>query len=180
MQRPLLICDLDETLIHSTVAPLAVAHDFTCWDYLVHKRPFVAEFLETCARHYELAVWTSATVDYAQCVADRLFVVRLPVFVWSRDRCTRRRDPETDTTYWLKNLDKVARAGHDLRRVLMVEDTPRNVERHYGNRIVVRPYRGDPDDRELRHLARYLERLAGESDVRRIEKRRWRQEIRAG
>ena len=116
--RPLLILDLDETLVHAREAPLAHAPDFVVAPYALYRRPNVAAFLERTERHYELAVWTSSSPAYARAVTAHLFPdpERL-VFVWASDRCTLRRDLESDTWCQSKPLRKVRRRGYDLRRL---------------------------------------------------------------
>jgi len=172
--RPLLILDLDETLIHATQKALAVKHDFEVFDFLVHKRPLGDSFISGCAEFYDLAVWTSATGDYAEGIVAEIFADVPLEFMWARERCTRRFDFETQEPYWVKNLKKVKRAGFDLERVLMVEDTPRNLERNYGNLVQVSEFTGDPLDRELVDLREYLILLSQEGDFRKIEKRGWK------
>jgi hypothetical protein len=46
MDRPLLILDLDETLVYATKKSVDVGHDFRVLDYYVRKRPHLDEFLE--------------------------------------------------------------------------------------------------------------------------------------
>lgn len=175
MNRPLLILDLDETLIHGSVKPLVVQHDFKCGSFFIHKRPFVNDFIVTCATHFDLAVWTNATSDYARCIVDVLFEDIPLKFIWSRKRCIRRFDFETRDHYWVKDLRKVKQQGFSLDRILMVDDTPRALERNYGNLIRVRKFFADPGDEELRHLTRYVCGLTDEADFRPIEKRGWNQ-----
>ncbi len=174
--NPLLVLDLDETLIHAEPGPRPVEPDFRVGPFDVLLRPFATEFLMTVADRYQLGVWTSATADYAAGITAEL-AVRSGVpfqFVWARDRCTRRVDPETGGEGWIKDLKKLRRAGYDLRRVLVVDDTAAKLARSYGNLVLVSPFLGDPGDDELRHLGPYLLRLASEPDYRRIEKRGWR------
>ena len=173
--KPLLILDLDETLVHAREVPLARAPDFVIAPYVLYLRPGVRAFLAHAAQHYVLAVWTSSSPLYARAVTDLLFgTEEAPAFVWASDRCTLRRDLETDIWCQSKPLRKVRRRGYDLRRVLVVDDSPEKHTRNYGNLIAIRPFEGDPDDDELPQLSRYLERLSIEPDFRRIEKRRWR------
>jgi RNA polymerase II subunit A small phosphatase-like protein len=174
MKRPLLILDLDETLIYSSEQALSIGHDFRCGQYNVYKRPFVGEFLETCARSYDMAVWTSATEDYARVIVPALFGELAIEFLWARERCTQRHDDTTREAYWVKDLKKVKRAGFELKRVLMVDDARRELERNYSNAVIVNPFEGNPADRELLHLAAYLARIAGAEDLQRLEKRDWR------
>lgn len=174
MDRPLLILDLDETLILGSAAPLERPADFRCGEFHVYERPGVGAFLRACAAAWDLAFWTSSTADYAACVVAAL-AGDLPVaFTWARDRCIRRFDHELQEPYWVKDLKKVKRRGWSLARVLVVDDTARKLERNYGNLVLVKEYAGDPADGELPLLARYLADLAAAPDLRRIEKRGWR------
>lgn len=174
MPRPLLILDLDETLVHASESELPCGSDFVCGEYFVRRRPYLTHFIDRCASTYCLAVWTSATGGYAASVVDRIFGEVPLAFVWARDRCTNRFNLETQERYWVKDLKKVRHAGHDLARVLVVDDTPQKLERNYGNLVLVREFTGDPEDRELYELADYLVALADVADFRKIEKRHWR------
>jgi TFIIF-interacting CTD phosphatase-like protein len=171
---PLLILDLDETLVHAVEAPLDRAADFRAGPYHVYERPHVRSFLTDVARDFTLAVWTSATADFARSVLVRIRPTDVPfAFVWARERCTRRRDPETQDTVWVKDLKKVKRQGYPLGRVLVVDDTPAKLARQYGNLIRIEPYFGEAVDDVLPALAVYLGRLRSEPDYRRVEKRGW-------
>lgn len=174
-ERHLLILDLDETLVHATRHALDYAPITEVGPYALYLRPGVHDFLAHVARHFRLAVWTSSSSTYAQAVVTRLFDdVSALEFVWSRERCTPRRDFEKDVWIDTKSLHKVKRRGYDLRKVLAVDDTPEKYARSYGNLVLVEPFEGDREDNELVHLANYLETLAGLPDVRSIEKRGWR------
>lgn len=160
MQRILLVLDLD-------LPP-----------YAVYLRPWAREFLRHVAVHFELAVWTSSSAAYARSLVPVLFddPSRL-AFVWSRERCTLQRDLANDTWFHAKRLAKVKRHGHDLRRTVVVDDSPEKHLRNYGNLVRVAPFLGDPADDELPHLAAWLERLHIEPDVRVVEKRGWRRHV---
>jgi hypothetical protein len=43
--------------------------------------------------------------------------------------------------------------------------------------VYVRPFLGDPADEELLHLRKYLRSVSAVDNVRRIEKRGWRERI---
>lgn len=47
---------------------------------------------------------------------------------------------------YAKRLKKVQRRGYNLRRVLIVDDTPEKVLHNYGNAIYATPFLGDPAD----------------------------------
>ena len=71
-------------------------------------------------------------------------------------------------------LKKLKRAGYSLESVLVIDDSPEKHVRNYGNLIRVRPFVGDANDSELRHLLPFLNWIRFRDDVRQIEKRNWR------
>jgi len=173
--RILLILDLDETLVYAAASPLPQPADFIVGPYYVYRRPGLSEFLLACSECYRIAVWSSSSDDYAVSVISQIMPRDVVVgFVWGRSRCTRKIDHELQEEYYLKDLRRVKQRGYDLRRVLIVEDSPRKVARNYGNAIYVSPYEGDASDDELPQLASYLRSICSLADVRRLEKRNWR------
>lgn len=176
----LLVLDLDETLIHASIETPAgdnlVPVAFEVGPYDVRLRPFVGEFVEFCfATFADVGVWTSATRAYADEVVPGLFGARAAelAFCFSRERCTRRFDALIFDDYYVKNLAKLKRRW-PLEQVIMVDNTPRKLERQYGNLVRVRDFEGAADDDELRALQCYLGDLAVVPNVRRVEKRGWR------
>src|SRR4051794_22266208 len=170
----LLVLDLDETLIYATEQPLRRAHDFVDGPYFVYRRPSLSEFLASCSACFRLAVWSTATDEYVRPVVERIMPPGIePEFAWGRSRCVRGYDPEAFEEESLKDLKKVKRAGYRLERVLIADDTPRKVRRHYGNAVYVPPFFGDPEDDILTRLAMYLTTLRDVPDVRALEKRGW-------
>jgi Dullard-like phosphatase family protein len=171
----LLILDIDETLIYATETPLTRSEDFHVGPYHVYKRPYVDAFLDQVFAWYTVAVWTTSTETYAAEIVRQLFPAEhQPTFVWSRERCTYRYNPELQESYWDKNLAKVKRFGYALESVIIVDDSPEKLQRSYGNLIRVRPYFGQEEDQELLLLLHYLERLRMVTNIRAIEKRGWR------
>lgn len=168
--------DIDETLIHGREEPLERECDFSAGRFFIYLRPQVREFLASVAEQYDLACWSSATKDYLDSIVNELMseLSCEPLFVWDRSRCTRRIDPFNGEEYFLKDLKKVRNRGVDLSRVIILEDEPRKVHRHYGNALYVKPYEGDIEDEELPGLARYLEFISTSPDFRKVEKRFWR------
>jgi len=77
----------------------------------------------------------------------------------------------------IKDMKKVKRRGYDLKRVLIVDDTPSTWQRNYGNAIHIESYWGSRVDDHLLHLIAYLEHIGQESDVRKVDKRRWRSQV---
>jgi len=171
----LLVLDLDETLIHATYAPLGRTPEQRVGPYAVYHRPGVAEFIDRALAGFEVGIWTASTLSYALPVLAALVPRDRLAFVWGRERCTMRYDPETHEYEHLKDLKKLRRRGYDRTKVLFVDDTPAKIARSYGNYVCVEPYLGAPEDGELAALATYLDHLGRVDDVRRIEKRGWRQ-----
>lgn len=171
----LLILDLDETLIFATENRLSREPDLEVHEYSVYLRPFVKEFLAFCRANFRVAVWTSSSEAYAAHIVPWLFGPDFPLeFVWARQRCTRKFDPEDMTYEWIKDLGKVKRRGFRLEEVIMVDDTPRKLCRHYGNLVRIKMFEGEATDNELPALAEYLQSLMDHSNVRAVEKRYWR------
>lgn len=128
---------------------------------------------------FTVAVWTTSSPAYAAEVVAALFApterARL-AFVWASDRCTRAYDAECALHYWRKNLSKVRRRRQwPLESIIVIDDTPRNWERSYGNLVRVQPFAGEQADDELPRLLAYLDKLRQVENVRAVEKRHWRQ-----
>lgn len=183
---PLLILDLDETLLHASARKLRDDFDFQVFDYFVYKRPGLDIFLKACAQHFKLAVWSSASDDYVSSVVEQILPPGIVLeFAWGRSRCTPFLLPQLDeqalydfdyfgSYEYAKRLKKVRRRGFSLQKVLIVDDTPAKVLHNYGNAIYVKPFYGDPRDTELDSLSAYLTELKDVENVRVIEKRNWR------
>ena len=175
--RPLLILDLHETLIHAADDPLAEAADFCVYSYYVYKRPFLDQFLIETNQQFQLAIWSSSGQNYLQNVVSQIIPDDVSLeFVWGQERCVHRFDAEWYSYYFVKDLRKVKRRGYDLSRTLIADDTPRKVERNYGNAIYMKPFLGDPNDEELRRLSHYVSTLLKFDDFRSVEKRNWCEE----
>ena len=59
----------------------------------------------------------------------------------------------------------------------MVDDTPEKHIRNYGNLIRVSEFTGDQSDDELLYLMEYLMTIKDSDNIRSIEKRGWRKNI---
>ncbi|MGC4006389.1 MAG: HAD family hydrolase [Pirellulales bacterium] len=175
MIRPLLILDLDETLVFASEESQASGYDAMVGPYYVRKRPYVDSFLTSISEWYDLAVWTSSGAGYATGIVELLFPRPEELcFLWSRERCIQRFDQETREITWLKDLKKVVRQGYQLERTLILDDSPEKLARNYGNLVRVSPFEGDRQDDELTRVLPFLRTLASAADVRRVEKRGWR------
>ena len=173
-----LVLDLDETLVHANTE-LPRPAEFHVGPYGVLRRPGVEAFLEFAISHFEhVGVWTASTLSYAIPVLDQLVDRERLAFVWGRGRCTFHIDHETREGMLLKDIRKLTKRGrYRKERLLFVDDTPAKLARSYGNLITVRPFEGDPHDRELELLERYLLSIGDVPNVRALEKRGWRERV---
>jgi RNA polymerase II subunit A small phosphatase-like protein len=174
--RPLLILDLDETLIRGATQALDRAPDMMLAHYFVYFRPHVREFLAQCNEKFTLALWSSATIAYIAPIARAVWKgLPDPLFVWDRSYCTVRYDFHKNQEYYIKDLRKVEARGIALSRVLMVDDELRKVSFQHANAICVQQFLGDLADSELLELLRYLDSIRELADYRKIDKSSWRQ-----
>ena len=175
MKDKLLVLDLDETLIYSSLTKLSFQEDFKVEQYFVYKRPGFENFFNFIHENFNLAIWTSSTSDYADGIVKQLVPEQsILKFVWARDRCVSKIDIESREQYWIKDLKKIKKLGFNLEKVLVIDDSPEKLQRNYGNHIPVIPFLGDPADDELSRLINFLKKLVNLDSVRSIEKRNWK------
>ena len=77
--KPTLVLDLDETLVHCTVEPISnadlqfpVVFNGSCYQVYVRKRPFLDHFLEQVAQNFEVVVFTASQKIYAETLLNIL------------------------------------------------------------------------------------------------------------
>ncbi len=175
----LLVLDLDETLVYGSKRESDRGGATRVGPYFVYRRPGVEEFMAWAFDYFgEVAVWTAGSAPYAQGVVhDVLGCAERLAFLWSQRRCTYRIDHDTYEYVCLKDIRKLRRAGYRKSQIIAVDNTPSKWARSYGNLVAVSDWEGDPADRELRDLRTYLTWLGCVENVRRIEKRWWRDEF---
>jgi carboxy-terminal domain RNA polymerase II polypeptide A small phosphatase len=172
----LLILDLDETLIYATEDRLAINEDFTFDKYFVYKRPGLDEFLMLIKDHFSIGIWSSAGDEYVNSIVNEIKSHELNFeIIWARSKCTPRRDLERDMSYWEKRLEKLKKKGFALEKILIVDDSPEKAKSNFGNAIYIKSFMGDPADGELSLLYAYLLTLKNVENIRKIEKRNWRE-----
>jgi TFIIF-interacting CTD phosphatase-like protein len=74
-------------------------------------------------------------------------------------------------------MSKVRKRGYDLKKVIVVDDSPEKWRNSYGNLVRIKPFFGEIDDNELKRLIIYLERLNSTENIRKTEKRNWQNRI---
>lgn len=171
----LLVLYLDETLIHATEQKLEIDFDFQYDDFFIYLRPNLKWFLESMSVSFKLAVWSSADDKYVEDIVEKIKpdIIEFE-FVWGRTRCTTKRDFELDEYVHEKRLKKVKKNGFSMERILMIDDSPEKTKDNYGNAVYVNSFEGDQNDTELKILGEYLNSIKSSSNVRRFEKRGWK------
>ncbi|KAB1279043.1 Carboxy-terminal domain RNA polymerase II polypeptide A small phosphatase 1 [Camelus dromedarius] len=161
------VIDLDETLVHSSFKPVnnadfiipveidGVVHQVRGQVYVL-KRPHVDEFLQRMGELFECVLFTASLAKYADPVADLLdkwgaFRARL-----FRESCVFHRGN------YVKDL---SRLGRDLRRVLILDNSPASYVFHPDNAVPVASWFDNMSDTELHDLLPFFEQLSRVDDV---------------
>ena len=81
--QPLLILDVDETLIYGSERELECPADLRVGPFHIYRRPHLDSFLASVAEWYTLAIWSSATIDYVSGIAAAIRPQNVEFeFVW--------------------------------------------------------------------------------------------------
>ncbi|KAL8163930.1 UNVERIFIED_CONTAM: CTD (Carboxy-terminal domain, RNA polymerase II, polypeptide A) small [Gekko kuhli] len=161
--RICVVIDLDETLVHSSFKPINNA-DFivpveiegTTHQVYVLKRPFVDEFLRRMGELFECVLFTASLAKYADPVTDLLDkcgVFRARLF---RESCVFHQG------CYVKDL---SRLGRDLRKTLILDNSPASYIFHPENAVPVQSWFDDMADTELLNLIPIFEELSAAEDV---------------
>lgn len=187
MFKPLLILDIDNTLIFSFEKDKNMSikiggsyynlkdlkEDFITINlYRTFKRPHLDEFISYIKENFELAAWTAAGDEYAKAILDNIGLTDLRFF-YTGIHCTAYRYRMSDIVY-IKNLNKIKRNKKvNLERTLILDDNEKTAIKNYGNLLRIKPFFGDLNDKELLKAIKYLEKIKNEPNFRSIEKRGW-------
>lgn len=177
--KALLILDLDETLIHSSLIELEGLCDLKIFNFYVYKRPHLDEFLKEAFKYYKIGIWSTGSDDYVEAIVKHLIPEGEHLeFVWGRSRCPVKMPGENDYVHagyahYIKPVQKVTRKGYKKERILIVDDSPYKISENYGNAIYIDEFTGDKNDDALIRLAKYLKEIHDVTNFRSIEKRGW-------
>lgn len=182
--QPLLVLDLDETLIHSSSTQYEnVGETFRVFNFHVHLRPGLEHFLQTVFAHFKVAVWTSADYEYARQIVKQVFPPEHSLeYLWAREDCAWRYVPELDKYEYLKDFKELKERGWNLDRTIAVDDSPEKHVDQSDNLILIPAWVGETDDDDLPLLADYLvdeilPRIKAGQSITSFEKQHWKSSI---
>jgi RNA polymerase II subunit A small phosphatase-like protein len=145
-----LILDLDETLIHSSFAPISnpdLHFTFGPEDseqpVFVLVRPGARQFLCELGDLYELIIFTASVRPYADRVVDFIDPGHVVKFRLYRDSCT------DFGGSFVKDLSRLSRK---LERIIIIDNTPSAYVLHPYNAIPILSWFDDPEDKALFQL----------------------------
>lgn len=164
-----LVLDLDETLVHSSFQPVALAAfvipveiESLVYEIYVAKRPGVDEFLNFCTELYEVVIFTASVGKYAGPLLDKIDPERRCPWRLYRDSCL----------LWQGNYIKdLSKLGRDLKDVLIVDNSPASSILQPDNAIPIRSWFDDQSDRELYELMPILRALSRVDDIQAVMRR---------
>lgn len=179
--QPLLILDIDETLLFAATQPLTHQWHYKAERTWIYKRPYVDEFLDYCATYFQLGVWTSARDSYAREIFSQVFPNLPLLFIFSEMHCVNETQSNGEIVS-VKSLANLTDYGVDLKRVLMVDDSK---EKHYqnpANLVEVKPYYAEAEypelkDNELMLLKTFLGNVREQQNFLILDKTEWRHSV---
>lgn len=160
-----LVLDLDGTLVHLAEnksdghVVLQMKGEGESQSFGIRFRPYLNYFLEKVSKKYEIIVFTAGQADYASAVVDYIDPEQKFIkYVISRDRCL-----VTKNGFFLKDLRILS--GRDLKDILIVDNLTHSFCLQIENGIPIIDYQNDPNDKELKYLAKYLLKCAEAENV---------------
>ena len=195
-EKPLLILDLDEVVVHTITSQFSsiktyknpnwitfekanLTNNFKDTYYHFFVRNGFFEFYNKIKEHYQVGIWSSSAPDYVYNIVKNVFKNPEELsFIWSRNKTVEvplnKYQPTSDyQSKYIKDLIKLRRRGVSLKQTVVADDTPLKLERQYGNLIPIKPYKAESEDDVFYKLYEYLISLKNENNFRIIEKRFW-------
>lgn len=159
--KPVLVLDLDETLIHCCNFDngkikwdrTLTYESFRSGSTVVVKfnvRPHASWFIEQASRHFQIVIYTSSDQDYAKALVRFLdpsekFIKR----IYAKNLCLK-----TEKGFLVKDLRLVT--GDDTSRVVLVDNAVSSFAPQINNGIPILPYYSGNVDQELPKLLNLL------------------------
>lgn len=152
--KKILILDLDETLIHSSLTSYGT--------YVTIKRPFVHIFLNYISQKFDIILFTAAAQEYADPIIDDLDPYNI-IF--------KKRYYRNSCIYSSKNqtlIKDITIIGNDMKSIAIIDNTPMSYSMQPENGIPIISWYNDKNDNELLKLIPILNIISESKDVRSI------------
>lgn len=178
MHKRLVILDIDQTILFARIQSQDEG------DYQIVVRPYFYQLLQYLANpgrgvHYDVALWTAGTKNYAGTIAKKLFgkFPKKLAFVWSREDC----ELDSSGNPISKPLIKVWKSSLAIKNnwtpinTIMIEDTYENCWKNPGECLIVPKFSATPQERSdktLLYLIRFLSKTTGIPNSK-ISNRNW-------
>lgn len=170
-----LVLDLDETLVHSSLVPVEACDykveidgEVGVLSIYILIRPWLFEFLEKVSKLFEIVIYTASLKSYADPVIefiDRSKVVSSRLF---RTECLNYNGS------YIKNLSQL---GRDLKKVVIVDNSPISYAFHPHNAIAITSWYDDLNDRKLKEVYKILKILSKADNIPKVLKTIGNQEL---
>ena len=172
--KPLLVLDLDNTLVYCSEKPYREAQMTTVHGHL-SVRDHLDTFLRATSSHYDLMVWSNGGLTYVKDTLEIVWPSDVPLKAIIPSSVSQ---PKVQSGYGIpfyKNMRKLLKLypEYDLNRIVGVDDLAETYKNNYGNLVVVREFVGQADN-DLLKLKDYLIALSALPNFRDVEKRYWR------
>lgn len=156
-KKPLVILDLDETLIYASEQQFKHLKSVRFQKIYINFRPFLFDFVSFLEAHFELAVWTSATENYAEFVVKHIFDIK-PHFLFTRKDCSLKSDTKYKKSQFYKNLNRFEMLQNNFEKIIFLDDKPELIISDKAEIIPILPFKGEKSDSLLLNLRKEFER----------------------
>ena len=157
-KKPLIVLDLDDTLIYSTELQKKHLKKIRFQKMNIYFRPYLLDFIKFVEMNFQIAIWTSATELNANFVVNNLFTEE-PIFIYTRKDCSLKSDPIKKKSYFYKNLDRIHEIEKRFNKIIFIDDKPELIISKHAEIIPILAFKGDKSDALLIELQRDLERF---------------------
>ena len=152
-----LILDLDETLISFKTDPFDESKG------LLRFRPYLYEFLDLMKKYFEIIIFTSATIEYADPILNAIENGKKKYFDF---RLYRNHTIILNNNEFVKDISRI---GRNLEKCVIVDNMPQNFRLQKENGIFIKAFWGeDIYDTALLNLMPILVNIAKEGGDLRV------------
>lgn len=163
--RPLLILDLDETLVYvdspmyfqDNLRKTKIDFEFNLGfenQYVGSMRPYLAEFLKYFSKYFDLAIWSKGSYFYVMNIYENIIPHSIKLkFVYSKD----------DLVKGKKDVDFIVKKfKYDKENIFVLDDVKEYWVNYDPNNFwLIKPYLGYKNDDQLKQLIQKFEFESG-------------------